>query len=861
MRLAGYAFTVRGRPRRNAPRRPASRTARAPRGRPGAIAVRALIGNHRVVRAHQSLAAAVVAAALVLGTWLEADAQGRGGGRRSPGSAPAPAEPAPPAGEFGFNIPDARDAVERGQGRAALAFYESAAAEAEARGDRVQAARAHSVIATVTVRLGMFQRTIRAATRALELLRDQSSTQEVVTRTIGVYGLLGSAYRGAGDHDQARRYFSEGLAFARGFTHLRQVTQQMGNLSRNLAQAALQQGNAVDAQAAALEAAHFFETFISRADPRMPERAKENARRSAADALILVARTQLTTGKLEEAEKTLAWAQGYARLVASPDLDIDLLGVAANVALARKDLAHAVSLLDQALGLAQRLGKPQALIRLHQSKARALLLAADRAGEALASIRTALTLVEEVRGELQQSDLRSGYLEDKAGMYQLAVGVALRAGQPDEAFAFAERGRARAFLDLLGSQTTLSKGKTRALVQEEVRLRARLGEARALAQEQEDGSGEDRVRAQVEAADREYRAFLERVRKENLEQASLMSVEPVTLAEIQRLLPEGTTLLEYFIADQGVVVWVVDRQRAKVVRLPGNRAALVEEVRQFRTALAERAPLERIEERARALHDRLLTAARAEIRGDRLLIVPHDVLHYLPFGALRSGGGKWLMEDYALATLPSASVLKYLGGKGGQAGDRVLAVGNPDVGAGLNLRYAEREARLVGQRYPGSTVLVRAAATEAQAKALLPGAGLVHFALHADLSEDDPLSSALLLVPGGGEDGRLEVRELFGLELNARLVVLSACETGLGKLSRGDELVGLQRAFLYAGTPAVVTTLWKVDDRASYELMREFYDRLKAAPPADALRGAQRAVLTQYPHPFAWAAFGVTGAP
>ena len=116
-------------------------------------------------------------------------------------------------------------------------------------------------------------------------------------------------------------------------------------------------------------------------------------------------------------------------------------------------------------------------------------------------------------------------------------------------------------------------------------------------------------------------------------------------------------------------------------------------------------------------------------------------------------------------------------------------------------------------------------------------------------------------MPEGQDDGRLEVRKIFGLDLNARLVVLSACETGLGKLSRGDELVGLQRAFLYAGTPAVVTTLWKVDDRASFRLMEHFYAHLEAAGPAAALRTAQRATLAEFPHPFAWAAFGLTGVP
>jgi CHAT domain-containing protein len=215
----------------------------------------------------------------------------------------------------------------------------------------------------------------------------------------------------------------------------------------------------------------------------------------------------------------------------------------------------------------------------------------------------------------------------------------------------------------------------------------------------------------------------------------------------------------------------------------------------------------------------------------------------------------------ALARRHDAPRVRYLGDKGVGVSDRALIVGNPDVGTGLALRWAEREARVVGQGTPGATVLVRADATEAQVKKLLESAGIIHFATHGELSESDPLSSALLLVPGDGEDGRLEVRELLGLDLHARLVVLSACETGLGKLSRGDELVGLQRAFLYAGTPTVVTTLWKVDDRASYELVRSFYEHLKKTGAADALRQAQLETMRTFPHPFAWAAFGLTGVP
>ena len=103
-------------------------------------------------------------------------------------------------------------------------------------------------------------------------------------------------------------------------------------------------------------------------------------------------------------------------------------------------------------------------------------------------------------------------------------------------------------------------------------------------------------------------------------------------------------------------------------------------------------------------------------------------------------------------------------------------------------------------------------------------------------------------------------RWIEATHLTAQLVVLSACETGLGQLSTGDELIGLQRAFLYAGTPAVVTTLWKVDDRASFVLMREFYDGLAKADTGLALQAAQRAAMKEFPHSYAWAAFGLTGA-
>ena len=633
----------------------------------------------------------------------------------------------------------------------------------------------------------------------------------------------------------------------------------MAVLSNALALVAYAQHDYPTALARASQAAEFFDNAAARLPSRAPERHRVNMRRLAAMSLVSVGRAQLALSRPDEAEAAFSRAHQYARLVGLHEVELDIVLGQGILALSRQDWSRARDLYQQGIALADGIKRTGTLMWLHHGLARAFS-GLHRTAEALAAAREAVRYVEEVRGQLGESDLRSGFLEDKQGIYQQAVLLALEAQHPDEAFALAERSRARAFLDLLGNQTTLSKGRTRALVDEEAQLRARLAEAQAEVREIGEPQGPDGARALIDA-DRDYRAFLERVRKESLEQASLMTVEPVSLPEIQDLLPEGTTLLEYLLGEREVIVWVVDRQHAKVVRIPGDRPTLVGEVRRFRRAVVSQVPLTELRALAEALYGRLLGPARSEIRGRRLLIIPHGVLHYLPFAALLSPAGRWIVEDFALGTLPSASVLRYLGQKGAGASDRVLVVGNPDVGAGLALRWADREARMVAQHERAATVLTGASATELEVKRLLETAGLVHFATHGELSESDPLSSALLLVPGGGEDGRLEVRELFGLDLRARLVVLSACETGLGKLSRGDELVGLQRAFLYAGTPAVVTTLWKVDDRASYELVRAFYDDLEQAGPVEALRQAQLETMRSFPQPFAWAGFEVTGLP
>ena len=759
---------------------------------------------------------------------------------------------------YGFGIEASLGAARRGDGRRAVAFYEGAAKDFEARGMPVEAAQALIDLARIARPVGAVQQGLRSGLRAIDLLKAAPRNDAILTDQANAYLFVGALYRSAGSLGEAQRFLQEGAQLSPNFATSQRRLFWSGAFGRALGELAFARRHYPAAGQQGAEAVKQLEQFLANQSTSGFDLGRRNAQRHLVLALSLVGDVERRTGNTAAAMQALDRAVQTARDLGATELELGARNSLGYLAMSKPDIPEALRHLEEAKRLATATGNPTYQMWATNGIGRAHFRE-GRFAEALEAYKDAVALAEGLRGSLQDAALRSGFLEDKQEMYIGAVFSAVALRKHEEAFAFAERARSRAFLDLLGGQTVLSKGKTRALVDEEVRLRARLAAAKAAADEPGDDDGAD-GRAEAEAAERGYREFLDRVRKDSLEQASLMSVEPVNVSELQALLPEGTTLVEYLVGRHNALAWVVDRTSVTMVRLPIARDQLVSGVRAFRQGIEPQAPLPDAQKQAEALHDGLIAPVRRHIKGTRVVVVPHDVLHYLPFGALRSKPGRWLVEDYTLTTLPSASVLRFLEAKRtAGSGGGVLAIGNPDLGSALNLRFAEREARVVADRYAGASVLVRGDATEERAKSLAGGARLLHFATHGELNENDPLASGLLLAPGGKDDGRLEVREIFGLDLSAQLVVLSACETGLGKLSTGDELVGLQRAFLYAGTPAVITTLWKVDDRASFVLMREFYDGLAKADPAAARQAAQRAAMKEFPHPFAWAAFGLTG--
>jgi tetratricopeptide (TPR) repeat protein len=280
-----------------------------------------------------------------------------------------------------------------------------------------------------------------------------------------------------GDFGQARKVLEEGLAFAE--THLagRRENVVTGFLSNALASVADAQKDYRTALARASQAAQFFEDAAAHLSPRAPEHRQVQMRRRAAQSLVVVAKAHLALGHRDEADAAFDKAVKYARLIGARDVEVEVLEGRGSLALSPQDWSRARSLYQQGIALASQINRPMPLIWLNEGLSRALG-GLGRPDEALAAARESVRRVEEVREELGDSGLRSGFLEDKQRIYQQPVRLALEAQHPDEAFGLAERSRARAFLDLLGSQTSYD------LIRAFYERLERLGPVRALRQAQ-----------------------------------------------------------------------------------------------------------------------------------------------------------------------------------------------------------------------------------------------------------------------------------------------------------------------------------------------------------------------------------------
>ena len=331
------------------------------------------------------------------------------------------------------------------------------------------------------------------------------------------------------------------------------------------------------------------------------------------------------------------------------------------------------------------------------------------------------------------------------------------------------------------------------------------------------------------------------------------------LASLQRTLKPDERVVQFHSLPSRLLVWVISPSSIQAQSIPLGRDELTELVEGFRNSI--------VRGRSNAIvnADRMGAGLLGNLglaAGERLIFVPHGPLHYLPFQALRVNG-RYLIETHPVSVAPSASIAVQLAQRSPRVLPLLTAFGNPRIADKYDLPGAEGEVKQLAKLFPRTNLFVGTQATKTQFREAVTRTPLVHVAAHAEADLVDPLYSRILLANENGQQNFLEAKEISGLSMkNTALVTLSACDSGLGRVAKGDEVLGFTRAFLAAGVSSLIVSLWPVADDATEVLMGTLYAQLARGDDLQrSMQAGQLAVLNTpaLAHPFFWAPFNLVG--
>jgi CHAT domain-containing protein/Tfp pilus assembly protein PilF len=707
---------------------------------------------------------------------------------------------------------------------------------------------------------------------------------------------LGVALLARGDHERAQAYEEEALAIRRQIGNKAFV----GSSLTNLGALARSRGD--------LERAEVLYRQALEEETLPPDSLP------LAELLGSLGEVALARGRLDAAQDSFGRALALLERHAPGSLTAALTyRNLAQVALLRGQRGPARERLEQALGIEERLAPGSLALAATLRRLAALERAEGRLAEAAGLLERSLAALESQVGRLGATqEVEAAFRAGTGAFYREAIEVELARGRPEAAFQLLERSRARGFLELLSRRDLdLGAGVPPELVRERHRLAGQYDRAQQrLAQysPERDDAEVRAVLAELAELRAGYESASRRLRAASPELAALEAPQPLDAEAARALLEPGVVLLSFSVGETASDLFVLAPGRPLAAYpLAGGVDELRSEVDGFRALVAQTPPgsprLATLRAAAARLHARLLASAAPALAGaQRLLILPDGPLHLLPWGALVTPSGRYLIEEVPLSTALSATVYGELlrrrsGAPRAAAAPPMVAFGDAVVpaeriaavataadpvlrgaaarGCSLTpLPAARRELESVAALYGSEARLFLGPdATEGQVKALPRATAVVHFAAHGCLDERRPLDSALVLTlpgraGGEGENGLLQAWEIFEqVRIDADLVVLSACETALGKEAGGEGLLGLTRAFQFAGARTVVASLWKVSDEATAELMLRLHRGVRAGLPKDvALATAQRELAARplargrdFTAPYQWAAFQVYG--
>jgi CHAT domain-containing protein/predicted negative regulator of RcsB-dependent stress response len=545
----------------------------------------------------------------------------------------------------------------------------------------------------------------------------------------------------------------------------------------------------------------------------------------------------------------------------------------ARIALRLDDPMTAQRCCDTVVTMLASLESPILTYHTHLLLGHAFMKSGDRRG-AFRAYQSAREALETLRSRLNGEDLRIAFVKNKGEVYERLVQLSLEGEHGsagfEGAFAFVEQAKSRTLFDLM-----LQPVQTRAHDDaSESRLARSIRELREelnwyyhlveLEQLRPGANSTERLtafRREIGTREKEMARALRELSVSDASQSDLHAPTALSLDAIRAVLPADTTIVEFFQVDDRIVLTLLGGDRLEMAPV-SLTARVAEQVRMLQFQLSKfRLGPEYVQSfgesllRATQAHlwrlfEDLLAPVWPQLRGRHVVIVPHGILHYIPFHALVTGRD-YVMDECTVSYAPSASVYARCQQQPSGNGAGALVLGVPDEQAPL----IDAEARAVADALPGATLRIGHAASERVLRTDGSSSRILHIASHGYFRPENPMFSGIRL-----GDSYLSVYDLYGLRLQADLVTLSGCATGANVAAAGDELLGITRGLFCAGARTLVLSLWNVHDESTARFMATFYRQISGgAAPVAALRDAMREVREAHPHPYYWAPFVISG--
>lgn len=606
--------------------------------------------------------------------------------------------------------------------------------------------------------------------------------------------MLGNAYYFIGDYNRAIDYQQQSLAIAKEIKNIDRQNQALRSI-----------GNAY----------YFLENYeqaISYYEQNLDNAKSTQDRRQLGLAVGNLALVYTNQGNYAKAIEYYQQDLAIAREFKDRLIEQQALGNLANVYRGQKEYNKAIENYEQSLAIARELKylRGEGIVLTNLGIA---LYEAAQLPKAENTLNEGLKVLESLREGLSDAE-KVSIFEQQSRAYGALQGVLVAQNKPNNALEIAERGRARAFIDLLSRR--LSSSPTAA---------------------------------------------------EN-------TVKSPTIAQIQQTAKaQKATIVEYSLIQEGskLLIWVVKPTGEVTLRTLVVNTPLQNLVANSRQSIPTRSRAS-----LKQLHQLLIEPIASLLPSDanaRVIFVPQEILFQVPFPALLNASNQYLIEKHTIVTAPSIQVLDLNRQKREQVRKvglkQSLVLGNPIMPSVSPapgkppqqleaLPSAEQEAKAIAPILK-TKAIIGSQATKAAVLQALPKTRIIHLATHGLPDDNRGLGSWVALTPSGKDNGLLTAEEIINLKLNAELVVLSACATGRGKIT-GDGIIGLSRAWLSAGASSAIVSLWFVPDAPTASLMTEFYKGFQQNPDkAQALRNAMLVTMKQHPNPRDWAAFTLIG--